>query len=182
MKIGVIDLETTGFLPKGLIVEVGITELDLETGMRKVIYDELVKEDGFGESHRNSWVFQNTSIKFDDVMKAEPLDFDLLQEIMIEYPLTAFNKKFDFGYLRARGFSFTELQCPMVLSTDLCGLKNKKGGKKPPKAQEAYDFLFPNRGYVEAHRGADDSLHEAEIVFELYQRKIFDPNIFILNS
>lgn len=106
----------------------------------------------------------------------------LLYLLFEKYPITAYNKKFDLDYLRARGFTFKELACPMVLSTDICGLRNKKGGKKPPKAKEAYEHFFPNTGYVETHRGADDSLHEAEIVFELYQRCIFDPEDCVINS
>lgn len=30
-------------------------------------------------------------------------------------------------------------------------------------------FLFGNTGYIEAHRGLDDAIHEAKIVYKLYQ-------------
>jgi hypothetical protein len=47
MKIAIVDIETTGFLNKGgLIAEVGIILLDLETGETECIYEELVKEFG----------------------------------------------------------------------------------------------------------------------------------------
>ncbi|MDD2999466.1 MAG: hypothetical protein PHV05_10435 [Candidatus Riflebacteria bacterium] len=60
MKIAIVDIETTGFLPKGLILEVGIAELDLETGNAIPIYDKLVKESGFSEEHNSSWIFKNS--------------------------------------------------------------------------------------------------------------------------
>jgi DNA polymerase III epsilon subunit-like protein len=47
MRIGVIDIETTGFLKNGgKIVEVGIVELDLETGDKKIVFDEVTHEIG----------------------------------------------------------------------------------------------------------------------------------------
>lgn len=47
MEILIIDLETTGFLTQGgKIVEVGIVELDLETGNKKIIFDQVVHEKG----------------------------------------------------------------------------------------------------------------------------------------
>lgn len=41
-KILVLDLETTGFLNEnGKIVEIGIVELDLDTGDCKIIYNQV---------------------------------------------------------------------------------------------------------------------------------------------
>jgi DNA polymerase-3 subunit epsilon len=80
---------------------------------------------------------------------------------------------FDVGFLSAKGLTFTELPCPMLLSTPLCKLPSVREGYKWPKVQEAYDFFFPGNEYVEEHRGADDAMHEAEIVYELYNRKVF---------
>lgn len=173
MKIAVIDLETTGFLPKGLIVEVGITELDLETGETKLIYNELVKEEGFNESHKNSWIFQNTDLKFEDVLKANPLDKETIQNILNQYKTSAFNKKFDFAFLRARDFEINELPCIMYSASNTVGAKNKNGGKKAPNVQEAWDYFFPDSDYKELHRGGDDSVHEAMIAYELYKRGAF---------
>ena len=42
MKILIIDIETTGFLPDGKIVEVGAVELCLETGNKKIIFDKVI--------------------------------------------------------------------------------------------------------------------------------------------
>ena len=60
-KIAVLDIETTGFLSDGgLIVEIGIVELNLSDGSTNVVYDTLVKEEGFCDNHKNSWIFQNS--------------------------------------------------------------------------------------------------------------------------
>jgi len=42
--------------------------------------------------------------------------------------------------------------------------------------EEAFDFFFPDNEYVEAHRGADDSKHEAMIVYKLYELGVFKLN------
>jgi DNA polymerase-3 subunit epsilon len=167
-KILIVDIETTGFKTRDCIVEIGITMLNLETGERRIIYDEIVKEKNFGEEHRNAWVFKNTSLKFEDVMSSEPLDKAYLQDIFDQAPATAYNKKFDMRFLKDRGFNIKELDCPMILATDVCNVK-KNGRKKWPTVEEAWKYFFPNEKYIEKHRGADDSLHEAKIVFELYQ-------------
>jgi len=44
-RILVIDLETTGFLQSGgKIIEVGIVGLNLETGAKKILFNELCHE------------------------------------------------------------------------------------------------------------------------------------------
>ena len=51
-KILVIDIETTGFQKQGgSIVEVGIVELDLETGKAEIIFDSLCRESILSERH-----------------------------------------------------------------------------------------------------------------------------------
>jgi DNA polymerase-3 subunit epsilon len=173
-KIAVIDLETTGFLPNGLIVEVGITELDLETGKTHLIYNELVKEEGFGEIHRNSWIFKNTDLKFEDVMKAKPFDKETIQSILDNYKVSAFNKKFDFAFLKNKGLKINELPCIMYSASKTVDAKNKNGKRKAPNVQEAWDHFFPNSDYKELHRGGDDSVHEAMIAYELYKLGEFE--------
>jgi len=176
MKIAVADIETTGFLNNGgLIVEVGIILLDLDTGETEHIYNELVREDGFNEEHKESWIFDNSDLTHEEVMDAKPLDKEKIQEIFDRYPATAYNKAFDFDFLRSRGLIINDLPCPMLLSTDICKITSKNGyGNKWPKVQEAWDFFFPDADYIEAHRGADDAEHEALIVYELYKRGVFN--------
>ena len=68
-KILIIDIETTGFLDKGgKIVEVGIVELDTETGSRKIIFDKVTHEKGITRAEvENSWIINNSDLKVEDV-------------------------------------------------------------------------------------------------------------------
>lgn len=180
-KILIIDIETTGFLPDGKIVEVGIVELNLDSGEKKILYDEVVHEFGTTkEEVSDSWIVQNSDLKLKDVVMSPTLEYEwtAIQYIICKYELgaTAFNNKFDFDFLESRNFTFPKkLDCPMKLSTDICKIPNSKGpGYKWPKVQEAWEFFFgKDTGYIEKHRGADDAFHEADIVKELYDRGIF---------
>lgn len=182
-KILVLDLETTGFLNEnGKIVEIGIVELDLDTGDCKIIYNQVCHEKGITlEDVANSWIVQNSDLNIEQIKYSPSLDRikPTVQKILDDYPLgaTAFNNAFDFGFMSSRGFVFpNKLDCPMKLSTDICKLPSSRGGYKWPKVQEAWDFFFGETGYIEQHRGADDALHEAKIVYELYKMGVFKLN------
>lgn len=96
------------------------------------------------------------------------------QEIFDKYPATAYNKSFDFGFLRDRGLKINDLPCPMMLSTGICKIPFANGsGTKWPTVEEAWGFFFPGVDYSEKHRGTHDAEHEALIVHELYKRGIF---------
>ena len=182
MKVAVVDIETTGLdALNELILEIGIVELNIETGETKVLFNNFVKETSFGEEYRNAWIFDNSDMKFEDGLNAPNLEKfrNELQEIFNNYDVTAFNKTFDLGFLKARGFHFPkELPCIMITATDICKIPFTKGIRKErygnrefkwPKVQEAWDFFFPNSNYTEGHRAADDAIHEAKILFELYK-------------
>lgn len=171
MKIAVVDIETTGFQKdNGLIVEVGIVELCLETGFTRIIYNELVREKEYNSNHKDSWIFNNSSLTHNDVCCANPLEVDKIQEILNQYKATAYNKDFDFNFLRSRGIIISELDCPMKIATDICKIPSQIGyGYKWPKVQEAWDYFFGVTDYIEEHRGADDALHEAQIIYKEYQ-------------
>lgn len=182
-KILVIDIETTGFLNQGgSIVEIGIVQLDLSNGQITTVYDSLLKEDIFSEKHLLppfGWIFENSDLTAADLNNA-PDAKDVLEEvqsILSEYPLgcTAYNKRFDFGFLCDRGLEIKELPCPMILSTEICRLPKRNGyaGYKWPSVQEAFEYFFPDVEYTERHRGADDAHHEAMIVYELFKRGAF---------
>lgn len=181
-KILIIDIETTGFMPKGRIVEVGIVELNLDTGEKKILFDQVCHESGITEEEvAKSWIVEHSDLTVEAVRKSRNLVRlkPTIQLIIDSYPIgaTAYNNKFDFGYLKNRGFNFPkELPCPMILSTNICKCPGKRGGYKWPSVQEAWDFFFPNTKYIETHRGADDAFHEASIVKELYDRGVFKLN------
>lgn len=183
-KILILDLETTGFLNEnGKIVEIGIVELDLTDGNRKIIYNQVCHEKGITlEEVSKAWIIENSDLCVEQIKYSPSLDSikKTVQKILDDYPLgaTAFNNPFDFGFMENRGFVFPKkLSCPMLLSTDICKIPSPRGsGYKWPKVQEAYDFFFGKTDYIEKHRGADDAFHEAEIVYELYKRGIFKLN------
>jgi DNA polymerase-3 subunit epsilon len=178
----VVDIETTGFLTQGgKIVEIGIVKLDLNTGKISTVYNSLIREEGLDIRHtqgRMGWIFKNSDLSFDEVMQAPSLESQktIIQSLFTRYQATAFNKAFDFDFLRDRGFVIKDLPCPMLVSTPICKIPSSNGyGKyKWPKVEEAWDFFFGKTGYVEAHRGCDDAEHEAKIVYELYKMGEFD--------
>ena len=176
-NILVLDIETTGFLNQGgKIVEIGIVKLDLDTGNIVPIYNSLIKEQGLDASHTRGnfgWIFKNSDLNFEDVLEARSLESqkEEIQDILDSYRVTAYNKAFDFGFLKDRGFHIKELDCPMLLSTPIVKLPAAYGRKgfKWPKVEEAWHYFFGDTGYDEAHRGLDDAAHEAKIVYKLYQ-------------
>lgn len=181
-KILIIDIETTGFLKEGgSIVEIGAVELDLTTGEIIEVFDSLCREKILNAKHRNAWIFKNSSITVEMVRDA-PLFEDVaikFQEVIDEYPLgcTSYNRMFDVTFLHDRGINFPKLlPCPMLLSTDVCKIPSPYGGYKWPKAEEAYNYFFPDFPWVETHRAALDAFHEAIIVYKLYKLNLFDLN------
>jgi DNA polymerase-3 subunit epsilon len=183
-KILVIDIESTALRPQqGSIVEVGIVELDLDNGEKKLIFDSTChcKQELLTLDHvQNSWIVKEGYMTVEEIQKSP--DFrtikDKIQAIVDKYPngATAFNRVFDIGFLKYYGITFGKLiPCPMLLSTDICKLpsKFKKGGYKWPRVEEAFEHFFPNVDYTEIHRGGDDALHEADIVYALYKAKAF---------
>lgn len=178
MKILVIDIETTGFINKGgKIVEVGIVSLDLDNGQKEILFDSVVHETPITREHvESSWIVTNGYMTAEEIQTSDALNKRIpeIQNIINSYPhgATAFNRSFDFDFLKSRGVVFPkELPCPMILSTDICKLPNNYGysSYKYPKVEEAYNHFFPDNDYVEIHRGADDAFHEADIVYELHK-------------
>lgn len=180
-KILIADIETTDLNKKlGKIVEIGITELDLSNGERKILFDEVCHERPITKKHvEESWIVTNGFMTVEEIQNSKQLkEFETeIQGLLNLYPTgaTAYNNAFDFGYMEDRGFYFPKkLACPMILSTNICKIPHPKwSGYKWPSVMEAYKFFFPESNYEELHRGADDSYHEAKIVYELYKRGVF---------
>ena len=179
MLIGIADLETTDFLGRGgYIVEIGIAGLNTDTGNIHQIFHSVCREEGMTAKQRNAWIFENSDLTVAEVRNAP--DFKEIQP-MIQVALyrtdynTAFNKAFDFDFLRSRGVDIgPEWPCPMLKLTPIMKLpKTGKAARFPgykwPNVEEAWQHFFPDRPYVEAHRGLDDAMHEAEIVYEMFK-------------
>lgn len=176
MKILIIDIETTGFLyQNGRIVEIGIVELCLKSGEKKIIFDKVINPEIEQERICQSWIVRNEYMSIAEILKGVKFDSvkDEIQDIINTYTdgATAYNRSFDFDFLKSYGIKFgIELSCPMKKATGILKLPGKNGfGYKWPNANECYLHFFPNSNYIEKHRGADDALHEAEIIFELHK-------------
>jgi DNA polymerase III epsilon subunit-like protein/uncharacterized protein (DUF3820 family) len=170
-KVLIVDIETTGFNQhRDAIVEIGIVLVNLKTKKIKTIFDKVVKDVLFDlQKHNNAWIFDNSSLTLEDVIAAKPLNSyrNEIQKLFDKYPITAFNKAFDVRFLSARGFTFTETECLMKLSSHYTELKKVNGSKKLPSMEEAYNHFYPNEGYCEKHRGLDDALNEAKLLLKM---------------
>lgn len=181
MKIGIIDIETTGFLQKGgKIVEIGIVSLDLTSGKRQLLFDSVTHEKPITkEEVQDSWIVKNSSLTVEDIQHSRQLGFlkSEIQSIInsFDHGVTAYNNKFDFEFMESRGFQFPKkLGCPMKLLTDKMKLPSKYGNNyKWPNVEEAYRFLIGDIDYTELHRSGPDAMDESEIVYEMYKRGWF---------
>lgn len=183
MKVLIIDIETTGFLPSGKIVEVGIVELCMDSGSKKIIFDKVINPEISKDEIDKSWIVQNEYMTTEEIMNGVLFESikEELQSVINDYEngSTAFNSRFDFDFLESYGIKFPKkLPCPMLKSTPICKLPKTGrgaiyGGFKYPKVEEAYKHFFPESEYVELHRGADDAFHEADIVFALHKMNKF---------
>jgi DNA polymerase III epsilon subunit-like protein len=176
-KILVVDIESSGFsYIKDVILEIGIVSLCLKTGAIETLFDSCVREPHLSARHRNSWIFSNSDLTPDQIRSAPTMEEirPKVQSIFSAYSgMTAFNCKFDFGFLRNRNFALPkELSCPMILSTEILKLPPKNGypGYKWPSAQEAWDYYFPDFPYTEKHRGCADAEMEARIIYKMHTK------------
>lgn len=176
----VIDIETTGFNHKSdCILELGIVELDLDSGAITELLDVQLKENHLSAKHHNAWIFENGFMSHDDVRHAKPLafHFDEIQTIFDKYldNICAWNRAFDADFLQSRGFNLGKtIKDPMKESAEFFNLPHKSGGfGKWPSAQEAWDILFPDVKKIELHRGLDDAKMEAKIIYQLIEKGIY---------
>jgi len=75
-KILIIDIETTGFQNEGgKIVEIGMVELDLSTGNRCIVYDEVCHETGITlKDVSESWIIKNSDLTIEAVRHSKNLE------------------------------------------------------------------------------------------------------------
>jgi DNA polymerase-3 subunit epsilon len=167
MEILVVDTETTGLSPsEDALLEIGIVCLDTKTGVIIPKFNVIISESDAITG--DEWIFENSDLTLEMVKSGVSLSEirGPLQELLNSRPVTAFNKKFDFGFLQYRGFTIPkELPCIMLSATDVCKIRNYYGYKWP-NVEEAYSMLVKKK-YVEAHRALDDAMHEAEILLAL---------------
>ena len=179
-EIIVLDIETTGLNPNhDLILELGMVKLNLDSGEITPIFDQVFKDPNLRAKHRNSWIFENGFMELEEIRNALPITdyFDEIQSLLNPYKgqITAWNREFDSAFLIKYGFDLgPDIPCPMKESVDYFKIEGNYGYKWP-KAQEAWDILFPDTPKIEQHRGLDDSMMEAAIIYELYKRGQYKP-------
>ena len=177
MKLLVVDIETTGFYANSdAIVEIGIALVDTVTKKIELVFDNVIKHDKFNSKrHKNSWIFQNTTLTIEDVENAKPLDDykEELQELFDKYKMTAYNKSFDLRFLKAAGFEMKDVKCLMQTATQYSEYKDKNGKTKRPSVEEIYNQFFMKNGeiYIEEHRAGADAKDEAKIMLHMVDLK-----------
>ena len=173
----VIDIETTHVSKnKGHIVEVGIVGLSLGNGRREVVFDSMVfeEEERSFEEVLGCWWYLNTDVRANELLHAKSFERVLpeIQKIIDQDPdgVTAFNSPFDFGWSESRGLIFPrKLDDPMKICRQIVKAQDKNGRIKNPNVEEAWAYFFPEQEYKEKHRAADDAMHEAAIIYELFK-------------
>jgi DNA polymerase III epsilon subunit-like protein len=177
MKLLVVDIETTGFYANSdAIVEIGIALVDTDTNKVKLVFDHVVKDEKFKKwKHKDSWIFQNTTLKVEDVEKAKPLEdyHDEIQGLFDKYKMTAYNKTFDLRFLRAAGFEIDDTKCLMATAFKYSKFTDKNGKIKKPSVEEIYNQFFSKKmgDYIEEHRAGADALDESRILLHMVKLK-----------
>ena len=178
-KIFVVDIETTGLdIYSDKIIEIGIVELNLEKYTITPIFDELVIEDGYDpDKFKNSWIFQNSTLNpyiiIEKGIYIEEIK-DEIQDILERQLISAYNIEFDASFLKRAGFRIPRIgPDPMLILTDIMRIPHSVYGFKWPKMEEGYNFLLPEESYSEKHRALDDAVHEAKIIWKLYQMGLY---------
>lgn len=177
MKILVVDIETTGLSKiNDAIVEIGMVVVDTKTKKIKKVFDKVVKHDKFDpKKHKNCWIFQNSSLKMEDIMNAKNLEDyrEEIQNYLDKYKMTAYNKAFDMKFLKEAGFTMTDVDCLMHSSRKYSQKIDKRGAIKTPSVEETYNLFFVKEGdeYIEDHRAGQDALDEGRILLQLVEYK-----------
>lgn len=168
----VLDIETTGLSPiYDMICEIGIVLFDLDSGYFKPLFNQVVYEsDKYFD--KDCWIIQNSDLTYKKINHAKELESfrPILQFIFdLNFPITAFNQSFDFGFLERRDYKIqNKFWDPMLKLTPIIKLRRYNGDYKWPSVQEAWSFFFPNSKYHENHRALDDAIHEAKIIHKTH--------------
>lgn len=181
MDILVVDIENGNIDSKRdpwhiencVICEIGIAQLDLDTGRIKPIFCQICREDNHPDP--NSWVFQETSLTCEEVSESNHFNEfkDELQKLFDELPVTSWGHDFDLARLEhpSRGLVIpTKFWDPKTTLTDFLEIPSSYGyGYKWPKVTEAYEYFYSKK-MRQTHRAVDDALVEAEIIIKAIEK------------
>ena len=181
MEILVVDIET-GVIEPTLnnydldncqICEIGIVNLDLETGESRIIYDRTCQERP--GAHPSSWVFKHTSLTLEEVTDSQHFH-DLkphIQEILDDSkPVTSWSHDFDLAILESRGLKIpSTFWDPKTTLKPLLEIHHPSGqGYKWPSVQEAHKYLNPDKILQQTHRAIQDAKIEATIIHQAVEK------------
>jgi DNA polymerase-3 subunit epsilon len=129
-EIAVLDIETSGLNPNLFkILEIGVVKLNLETGITEQLMNYVCHEDGITLAEiNNAWIIQNSTLTAEQIKYSVNFKRLILpiQTICNTYPVTAFNSKFDFGFLESRGIKIpNKFPDPMLILEDIMKLPHK---------------------------------------------------------
>lgn len=184
MEILVLDIETGNIDSKNIqkrfdvencvICEIGIVNLNLDSGKIKPVFDHTCKEDILPDP--DSWIFQNSSLTYKMIKESNHLkNFkDELQDIFNSKPVTSWNQKFDFNHLECHSRCLTiPSKCwdPMEILTDLIKIPHPfRDGYKWPSLIEGYLHFNPNKRLEHQHRAIDDAKIAAKTIFQALEK------------
>ncbi len=177
MDIAVVDIETTSINPRipfkienDAICEIGIVKLDLDTGKIEPLLNTVCQEDMCGSP--KSWIFHHSNLTHQEVMQAPHInDFkDEIQSIFDQYPVTAWNQRFDFPRLEhhSRGLKIiNRFWDPMIVLTNFIKIpRRSRSGYKWPSVSDAWKFFNPGKEFFHPHRAVQDATVEAQLMYQ----------------
>lgn len=175
-RVLVVDIETTGLsgFPADLVVDIGISSLELDSGIVEPVYSSVVGHDvsSWGFARRNAWIFENSDLTIEEVGNAKPF-CEVLREvrsIVNGHLVTSFNTSFDFDrFLLRSPWNLKPVLCPDIMAA---ASRPVSGSDRWPRLDAAYRTLCPDdpaaiRG-AQRHRALEDSLQAAHVLWWLY--------------
>lgn len=106
-KLLVIDIETDGLRPPANILEVGIASLDENLRISEE-FSCLIKSKNI---NKFAWIFDNSDLTYEEIMENGKIWNTVkptIQQLVNQYPVTAYNCKFDFKFLLHYGIETKE--------------------------------------------------------------------------
>ncbi len=182
MEILIVAIETANIdykkdnwaIDNCLICEIGIANLNLDSGKIKQVFNQICKEDDSPDP--KSWIFKTTSLTCE--MIAESTHFedlkDKLQDILNSKPVTSWDHDFDLDSLECPSRCLaipTKFWDPKHTLTNFLEIPRYSGyGYKWPKVTEAFEYFYPNKKWQQTHRAMDDAIIEADIIFQAVEK------------
>ena len=191
-EIYVLDTETTGLkgAPVDLVVDVGITKVDLEKGTVEHVYDSVLgyDVDEWDDYLVHAWIFENTDMTLDMVSEAPPAlkVIDDVRHILRGKNVTTYNMRYDldkFLYQEPwcmRG-TFNECRDIMLAAKDVCKLPGAYYGSdyRYPKLDYAYETIVEGDpagiAGCQDHRAYSDAVVASHVMIQMYRDGTYKP-------